>query len=157
MADCGRLAAIQIASAPGVSMASVEEIEAVAGRGMAGDRCASGEGTFQQGHVEADQQVTLIEQEAIEGAAREYDQSISFADTRRNLLTSGVPLNHLVGKDFRVGEVLIRGHRLCEPCGYLEKLTGIEVKRSLKHRGGLRAEILEGGVLRVGDRVRVEE
>jgi MOSC domain-containing protein YiiM len=66
-------------------------------------------------------------------------------------VTAGVDLNALVGRDFRVGEVLIRGIRLCEPCGYLARQTSPEVLRGLLHRGGLRAQILSEGDIRVGD------
>jgi MOSC domain-containing protein YiiM len=66
---------------------------------------------------------------------------------------SGVALNHLVGTEFRVGEVRLKGVRLCEPCGYLERVTGLPVKAGLVHRGGLRAQVLSGGTIRVGDPV----
>ena len=72
-------------------------------------------------------------------------------ETRRNVVTRGIALNHLVGKRFRVGEVLLQGIRLCEPCDHLESLTRPGVRQALLHRGGLRAQILEGGVIRVGD------
>src|SRR5438874_415595 len=82
-------------------------------------------------------------------ACKEYKLPFTHPDPRRNLLTAGVPLNHLVGKTFRVGEVVLRGIELCEPCGHLEKLTCAGIKRALIHRGGLRAQILRGGELRV--------
>ena len=62
-----------------------------------------------------------------------------------------IPLNHLVGKEFRVGEVLLRGMRLCEPCGHMDRLAGVKASSGLVHRGGLRAEIVRGGVIRAGD------
>ena len=80
------------------------------------------------------------------------------AETRRNLVTEGVALNHLVGREFRVGAVRMRGVRLAEPCVYLEQLTGHDgVRAAFVHRGGLRAEILDGGELRVGDAIDVTE
>ena len=78
---------------------------------------------------------------------------LTAADTRRNIATSGVPLNHLVDREFCVGTVLMRGTRLCEPCKYLEELTQHGVMSGLIHRGGLRAQILGEGVIHVGDTV----
>ena len=66
----------------------------------------------------------------------------------------GVPLNHLVGREFLIGDVRCRGIRLCEPCSHLEKITGKEVVKALTHRGGLRAQVLTDGVLQVGDEIR---
>ncbi|MBC7856840.1 MAG: MOSC domain-containing protein [Pirellulaceae bacterium] len=147
----GKLLAIGIASAESLPLASVDSIAATAGRGLTGDRYAEGKGVGQRGPAKPDQEVTLIEQEAITAAGQEYKLSFNHLDTRRNLLTTGVPLNHLVGETFTVGEVLLRGIELCEPCGHLEKLTCEGIKRSLIHRGGLRAQIVRSGVLRVGD------
>ena len=79
-------------------------------------------------------------------------------ETRRNLVTEGVALNHLIGRTFRVGAVRMRGVRLAEPCVYLEQLTGhAGVRAALVHRGGLRAEVLDDGELRVGDAIDVTE
>ena len=86
----------------------------------------------------------------LDGLAREYELTLQPAQTRRNLLTRGVPLNHLVGRTFAVGPVVLRGIRLCEPCGHLEGLTLKGVRAGLIHRGGLRAQILQGGLLQVG-------
>jgi MOSC domain-containing protein YiiM len=85
---------------------------------------------------------------------REYKVALLPGEARRNVVTRGVPLNHLVGHDFAIGDVRVRGIRLCEPCGHLEALTGLPVIKSLRHRGGLRAQILTQGVIRVGDAVR---
>jgi MOSC domain-containing protein YiiM len=99
--------------------------------------------------------VTLIESEALEAMACEVDIRLESHQARRNLLTQGVPLNHLVGKEFRVGDVVLKGIRLCEPCGHLESLTMKGVQDGLCHRGGLRAQILRGGVLHAGDPIRL--
>jgi len=72
---------------------------------------------------------------------------------RRNVVTRGVPLNHLVGREFQIGAVRLRGTRLCEPCAYLEGLTLPGVLAGLIHRGGLRAEIVTGGTIRVEDAI----
>jgi MOSC domain-containing protein YiiM len=95
--------------------------------------------------------VTLIEIEAIEALGRDYDTDLAPGLSRRNIVTRGVALNHLVEREFKVGPVTLRGTRLCEPCSHLEKLTRQGVMRGLVHRGGLRAEIVIGGMIRIGD------
>jgi MOSC domain-containing protein YiiM len=101
--------------------------------------------------------VTLIESEAIAALQRDYGIGIEAGTTRRNIVTRGVALNHLVGKEFYVGEVLLRGDRLCEPCAHMEKLTVKGALRGLVHRGGLRAEIVRGGIVRVSDSIKLPE
>ena len=119
--------------------------------GSKGDRYALKLGTFYK--PEPAYELTLIEAEAIEAIKTEYKVELAPGDARRNLVTRGVPLNHLVGREFRIGDVLIRGIRLCEPCSHLEALTQRPVIKSLRHRGGLRAQILKEGTIRVGDSV----
>jgi len=152
----GSVEAIYVAPAPGAPMRAVAEVRALAGAGLAGDRYAAGAGTF-SGEAGPDRQVTLIEREALEAARRDYRLEIPPEGTRRNLLTRGVSLNHLVGREFQVGEVRLRGIELCEPCGTLEKNTCPGARRALIHRGGLRAEILAGGTLRRGDPIRASQ
>ena len=150
----GQLIGICITPGGGAAMQPLDQAEAIVGKGLSGDRYASCNGSFQTGDVVAPQEeLTLIEEEAIRGASAEYDLHIVHADTRRNLLTRGVALNHLVGCEFRVGEVLLVGIELCEPCSHLEKLTCEGIRESLVHRGGLRARILEGGMLSRDDPV----
>ncbi len=148
----GKVDSIHIAPAAKAPTQPVTEVEAVPGAGLAGDRYFLKQGTFFK--PEPDFELTLIEAEAIEAAAREYKVTLSPGDARRNLVTRGVPLNHLVGRDFLIGNVKVHGIRLCEPCGHLEALTGVPVIKALRHRGGLRAQILSQGVIRVGDAVR---
>ena len=100
-----------------------------------------------------DREITLIEAEAIEAVPREYGVELSPAEARRNIVTRGVALNHLVGREFRVGNVVLRGIRLCEPCEHLERLTRPGVLEALVHRGGLRAQIVSGGTIQVGDSI----
>jgi hypothetical protein len=136
LATVASVEAIHIAAAAGAAVRPVEEVRAVAGVGLEADRYAEGRGHYQEdGRVSRD--LTLIEAEA-----------------RRNLTTRGVDLNELVGRRFWVGEVLCLGTRLCEPCQYLADLTGKPLLRPLVHRGGLRADIIRGGVIRIGDHVR---
>jgi MOSC domain-containing protein YiiM len=130
-------------------MQSVQAVQAIAGKGLVGDR------KFRNpSHPKKDtpeRELTLIESEAIEAVNRDYVLHLDAIETRRNLLTRGVALNHLVGWEFTVGPVRLRGIMLCEPCKHVEKLTRPGVMRALVHRGGLRAQILEGGEIRVGD------
>src|SRR5687768_12797681 len=147
----GKVEAIFITSTNGTPMRSVDAVRAHAGKGPEGDRNFFKDGSPPK---EFDRQLTLIEAEAVEGARREYEVQLDPIETRRNILTRGVALNHLVGKEFQVGSVRLRGTMLCEPCGHLEKLTRPGVKRSLVHRGGLCAQILSDGEIRVGDPVK---
>ena len=135
-------------------MVSVNEVKAVAGKGLEGDRYLSERGKFSDKPGPA-RQLTLIELESIEALQREGSVELSPLESRRNIVTRGVPLNHLVNKRFRLGEAVIaRGVKLCEPCEWLEEVTQKKVIGGLTHRGGLRAEILEGGIVRVGDQIR---
>ena len=134
-------------------MRGVAEATAITGVGLEGDRYATRTGSF-SAKPKPGRQITLIEAEAIEALERELGLVLAPGETRRNLVTRGVALNHLVGCEFRVGEVRLRGHELCEPCGDLARMTGRpQVLPGLVHRGGLRAEILTDGVIRVGDPV----
>ncbi|HLW54854.1 MAG TPA: MOSC domain-containing protein [Candidatus Angelobacter sp.] len=151
----GVISAIYIGPEARQPMSSVPEVRAVAGAGLEGDRYCNQAGTFSE-KLPANQ-VTLIESEAIAAAARDYKLNAEGADSRCNLLTTGIALNHLVGREFRIGQVRLRGLRLCEPCGHLEKLTGKEMIKALRHRGGLRAEILSGGIIKVGDTISEQE
>lgn len=145
----GRVVGIFIAADEGAATARVAEVSTVAGCGIEGDRYFNA-----QGWADGGKHLTLIETEALDGLEREYGTTLGRDESRRNIATSGVALNHLVGREFRVGdEVVCRGIRLCEPCGHLEKLTGKKVRKGLVHRGGLRAQIVTGGVIREGDAI----
>jgi MOSC domain-containing protein YiiM len=145
----GTVESIHIASAAKGAMRSVPEVEAIPGVGLDGDRYALKQGTFYK--PEPAFELTLIEAEAIEAIKREYEVTMRAGDARRNLVTRGVALNHLVGREFTIGGVKIRGIRLCEPCAHLQALTALPVIKALRHRGGLRAQILSAGTIRVGD------
>ena len=148
----GKLVAIYITAETGRPMVEVPQAQAIPGAGLEGDRYASGSGLYSN-TPGTGRQVTLVEAEALEALNQEENLGLEAIQTRRNLLTRGVPLNHLVGKEFRVGAVMLRGVRLCEPCDYLAGLTRPEVLPGLVHRGGLRADILSSGVVRPGDEV----
>jgi MOSC domain-containing protein YiiM len=94
------------------------------------------------------------ELEAIRALETERGIVLEPGEARRNVVTCGVPLNHLVGREFRIGQVVLRGVRLCEPCTYLSKLVGNDVMTGLIHRGGLRADVARGGAIRVGDAIQ---
>jgi len=144
----GTVESIHIATRAVEHTRSVSQIRALPGKGLEGDRYATQQGTFSK--PKPDHELTLIEAEAVEAAARDYGVQLSPGEARRNVVTRGVPLNHLVGKDFNIGSVRVRGIRLCEPCDHLQKLTGRSVIKSLLHRGGLRAQILSEGMISVG-------
>ncbi|MCH8849617.1 MAG: MOSC domain-containing protein [Chloroflexi bacterium] len=141
----GSVKSIHITTAVGEEMTSVDQVQAVAGKGLEGDRYFASD--------KPDSQVTLIESEAIDAMAKESGVELEYGDARRNIVTQGVPLNHLVGREFQVGPVTLRGIRLNEPCNHLAEMTDRKVLRSLVHRGGLKAEILNDGAIRPGDTV----
>jgi MOSC domain-containing protein YiiM len=147
----GQLIGIYLAPRKSKELLPFEKVEAVPGRGLVGDRYFLKEG----GKHKPSREVTLIEAEALEALADDYQITLQPAQSRRNLLTRGVSLNHLVGKMFTIGAVTLRGILLCEPCGHLESLTEKGVKAGLIHRGGLRAQLLVGGMLEVGVAITV--
>lgn len=146
----GQVSAIHIAGKGGEPLQPVSRAQAIAGHGLAGDRYATKTGTFSPKPGNG-RDVTLIEAEAIEAVVADYQVTVTAAETRRNIVTRGVALNHLVGKEFSIGEVRLRGCRLCEPCGYLAKLTSQKISDAFIHRGGLRCDILTPGTIQVGD------
>jgi len=147
--NTGTIDSIYIAPAATAPTLSVNEVLAIPGVGLEGDRYALRQGTFFK--PEPDFELTLIEAEAIEALKRDYNVELAPGEARRNLVTRGIALNHLVGRDFQIGEVKVHGIRLCEPCDHLQRLTGRQVIKGLRHRGGLRAQILTQGAIRVGD------
>lgn len=152
MKSSGKVEAIHITQDAGEPMKPVEEVTAVAGRGLDGDRYYQEKGTFSDTPGDG-RHLTLIEAEAIAAVERDADITIGFGEHRRNITTRNVPLNHLVNEEFMVGEVRCIGRRLCEPCSHLESLTTEGVVSAFVHRGGLRADILDGGVIEVDDEI----
>ena len=146
-----RVVEILVAPSPIAPMEPRESAHAVPGRGLAGDRYFNGSGTFSPDPQEPDFEITLIEREKIEAFARESGHPFTSQHARRNIVTEGADLNALAGHEFMIGEVVIRGIRLCEPCTYLSKTTFPEVLKGLVHKGGLRAQIVSEGTIRVGD------
>jgi hypothetical protein len=123
----------------------LESARALPGRGLDGDRYVGGGGSFPSGVPGS--ALTLIESEV----CRSFDPPLAPEDHRRNLVTRGVSLNNLLGRDFSIGTVRCRGMRLCEPCTVVQRYAGRPVLRALAHRGGLRADILSDGDIRLGD------
>ncbi len=150
-----RVVRILIAESPQSPMVAQPAARLVPARGVVGDRYHDGVGTFSPHPRKPDFEVTLIESEQIAEFARASGLPFTAEMARRNLVTEGVDLNALVGKEFLVGEVRLLGMRLCEPCSYLARTTFPEVLPGLVHRGGLRARIVTEGDVSVGDRVGV--
>jgi MOSC domain-containing protein YiiM len=149
----GLVESIHIARAAATIPVEVAAVRAVRGRGLDGDRYFLGVGTYST-HPGSGRDVTLIEAETLEALQRELRIVLAPGASRRNIVTRGVALNHLVGQRFRVGEVLLEGMRLCEPCAHLEELTQRGVLAGLVHRGGLRTVIVEEGTMHRGDIIR---
>ena len=141
----GSVAAILVAPDAESPLTRVDAVAAVAGRGLEGDRYHDGRGTFSgrgRGY-----ELTLVEAEVLDSLDLPWEQA------RRNIVTRGIELNALVGHRFKIGSVECVGRRLAEPCAHLEKLSRPGLLRPLVHRGGLRADILRGGRITVGDSV----
>ena len=149
----GRVEAIFVAAGGGGQpMRPLAAAVAVAGRGLEGDRYHDRTGYYsERPSPGGGRELTLIEAEVLESLATEHGITLAPVECRRNLVTRGIRLLELIGHRFRVGELLCEGVRICEPCVYLEQLTGKPVNEPLVHRGGLRANILEGGRIRLGD------
>jgi MOSC domain-containing protein YiiM len=148
----GWLRHIHIADAGRMPMLPQEAALLIAGQGIAGDRYATGRGHYSE--FPDIREVTLIEVETLEALQRDHGVTLLPEEHRRNLTVEGVPLNHLVGRRFRVGEVVLEGGRLNTPCRYLDLVTGKTVCDLLTHRSGLNARIITGGTIHTGDQVR---
>jgi len=145
----GAVAGILVATQAEAPLRRADSVTALPGRGLEGDRYAEGRGTFSapgRGY-----EVTLVEADVLEAV------ELSWEDARRNIVTTGISLNGLVGHRFHVGSVTCVGRRLAEPCAHLEKLARPGLLRPLVHRGGLRADILTGGTITIGDDVVVAD
>ncbi|HVW89272.1 MAG TPA: MOSC domain-containing protein, partial [Gaiellaceae bacterium] len=141
----GAVEAILVAPDAESPLCRVDSAQAVPGRGLAGDRYFDGRGTFSspgRGY-----ELTLVQADVLE------ELGLAPEEARRNVVTRGIDLNALVGRRFRIGDVECAGRRLAEPCAHLERLSRPGVIRPLVHRAGLRADILAGGTIAVGDTV----
>jgi hypothetical protein len=141
----GTVEALAVAPAAEAPVRLVDVATARAGRGLEGDRYAAGAGTFSpRGAARPGYELTLVAAEVLD------ELGIDLAASRRNVATRGIDVNALVGRRFRIGDVLCAGLRLCEPCVHLDRVSGRPLLRPLIHRGGLRADVLTDGEIRVG-------
>jgi len=147
----GRVEAIWIRAESNGTPQALERAQLEAGRGVVGDRYWSDGGSDE--HPHDGREVTLIEAEAIEGLRADTGIEIGVQESGRNVVTRGIPLNDLVGKRFRVGAVECIGVMQCDPCRTFEKRTEPGVLKGMVNRGGLRADIVSGGEIAVGDEV----
>lgn len=145
-----QIVGIYISPDPTILPVAVEKVTAVANRGLSGDRYFEKRGTFSDWEPKGPgRELTLIESEVLD------ELQLPAAEARRNLVTKGIRLNGLVGKRFRIGDVIIEGIRLCPPCSHLEKVTGLPLMKPLADRGGLRANVLSDGEIRVGAEIAI--
>ena len=125
------------------------KIKLIAGKGIVGDR------HFHESNSVRNQ-ITLIESENIDYYNNKFNTNYSYLDFRRNVVTKGIQLNNLVGKKLLIGNVKVQGHDLCRPCKHLEEtLKGKDVIKEFLRRGGLRCEILNSGIITIGDEIKV--
>ena len=147
----GSVVSISIAPTGSEPTRLVDRVRAIAGRGLEGDRYCKPDGEVWE---DPGKEITLIGVEAIDAMSEESGVDLEYKDARRNIITRDVPLNDLIDKEFAVGDVRVKGIRLNEPCQHLASLTDQKVLKGFVHRGGLRAQILNDGQIRVGDTVR---
>jgi hypothetical protein len=151
----GSVEGLATAPAAEAPMQLMDTAQAHAGRGLEGDRYAAGAGTFSpRAGRRPGYDLTLIAAEVLDDLAA-AGHPLDFAGARRNILTRGIDVNALVGRTFRIGDVVCQGRRLCEPCVHLDRLSGPGLLRPLIHRGGLRADILTDGQIRLGAPIRL--
>ncbi|GCE06756.1 MOSC domain-containing protein [Dictyobacter aurantiacus] len=149
----GNVISIHIADTVGAPMQALQMVRAVAGKGLEGDRYFKGEG-FYSWFTGPLREISLIEAEVLERLERDHHLVLEPGETRRNIITRGVPLGHLIGQTFRVGSALLRGVEICEPCQHLVEVTGKKpLLSTLIHRGGLHAQIIADGVIQIGDAI----
>lgn len=149
---------IYVAPTAGAELHSVPDAVLETGRGIVGDRYHLQTGTFSEKLKDkGDWQATLIELEEIQRFNASFHANLGAGQFRRNIVTTGVRLNELVGARFHVGEAVLEGIRLCEPCAYLGQLLGPDVIRGMAHRAGLRVRILAGATVKPGDSIKLQE
>ena len=150
----GEVIAIHIAQAASEPMQALQTAMAFAGSGLDGDRYRNGVGFYSQVATDPGaRELTLIAEEALAEVTAETGIQIPLHEHRRNITTRGIDVDALLGKQFRIGDVICEGVRACPPCNHLDELTGKPLLKPLAHRGGLRARIVTGGEVRLGDRI----
>ena len=137
-------------------MKKVEQLYALAGRGIEGDRYFLGTGTYSKS-PEPGRQVTLIKSEVLESLKNKLEINVKPEESRRNILTQGIEINDLIGTEFYVGTVRLRAHRITQPCLYLEKLLDQPgLYKELWDKGGISCEILSDGVIKERDLITAQ-
>jgi MOSC domain-containing protein YiiM len=150
----GTIEHLFITDAMSQPMTAQSALTAIAGKGVEGDRYTLETGTYSK-KPEPGRQITLVEGEVLDWLEREHGLTVRPEDSRRNVVTRGIDLNPLVGRELMVGPVRVRVHRLCQPCRYIEKLLNQpDLYERWWDKGGLRCEIIESGTIRIGDAVR---
>lgn len=157
MSHEAKVAAIYISAKAGAPMESIEEANLIEGQGIEGDRYANGIGAYSKSKREVIRHISLIAREAIAAANEEHNTNFEEADTRRNIITEGIDLNKLVGIEFTIHGVALRGIELCTPCARPSALSGKKgFNDAFQDRGGLRAEVLSDGHIKIGDTIDIE-
>lgn len=150
----GAVVSIHIGAKGDQPLTSVDAVEAIGGRGLAGDRYCDGTGTWSNYPDPSGKQVTLVEAEVVSELVA-CGLIMGSASTRRNVVTRSVELGSLIGHRFRIGSAILYGVRTAEPCKYLETRTAPGFCEALSGRGGLRADVMIGGFIGVGDAIAV--
>ena len=151
----GEVVAIHIARGAGLPMHRLMSAEAITGEGLVGDRYRERIGFYSSTPTDPGaRELTLIEEESLEAVLRETGIGLAPEEHRRNITTRAIALEPLLGKRFRIGEVVCEGVRACPPCTHLEDITGKKIMKPLVHRGGIRARIIAGGWIWVGDPIQ---
>ena len=150
---------LEIWTAPdaGAAMQPHRQVSAKAGVGLEGDRYGTKRGSYSKPDEGPDRQLTLIAAEELEWLRATHGITMSAEDSRRNVLTEGVPLNDHVGKRLFIGDVEVEGIRLCQPCKQLATILGFDFVHLMLHRSGLNCRIDTDGDIRVGDEIRLDE
>jgi MOSC domain-containing protein YiiM len=151
----GIISNLFIAKKAGEAIQSIDNATLIAGKGIKGDRYYNGQGTFSEklkGNPAVE--LSLIEKEEIDKFNKEHNQNLAYGDFRRNIVTTGIRLNKLVDKTFTIGEVTLKGIRLCEPCLHLAETVNKLVLPHLVGCGGLRAQIISSNEIKTGDAIK---
>lgn len=151
--DTGSLLEIWTTPDAAAPMRRRPSVRLLPGVGLEGDRYALGGGTWAQ-YPDLEKQLTLIDRDAVAAVAAEVGAAFTTADTRRNLVTTGVDLPSLVGRWFAVGDALLFGMKRCPPCTHLERLTGLKLVKAMVHRGGINAAVFGGSLVAEGAGIR---
>ena len=143
---------ICITEKSGKEIQEVSSVEVIANKGIVNDR-------YFKDNNDKDIQITHIESENIDNFNEISKTNIPYIDFRRNIITKGIRLNELVGKEILIGEVRIKGHRLCDPCKYLQdKLKQTNLFNNLAYlhkRGGLRCELITSGKISINNEIKI--